>query len=46
MELQTFINNNTDYTSKFRELNLNTKKYGELGLLIVTYKYNFTHNPL
>ena len=25
MELQTFINNNTDYTSKFRELNLNTK---------------------
>ena len=44
MELQTFINNNTDYTSKFRELNLNTKKYGELGLLIVTYKYDFKYD--
>ena len=44
MELQTFINNNTDYTSKFREFNLNTKKYGELGLLIVTYKYNFNYD--
>ena len=44
MELQTFINNNTDYSSKFRELNLNTKKYGELGLLIVTYKYDFKYD--
>jgi len=44
MELQTFINNNTDYLSKFRDLKLNTKKYGELGLAIVTYKYNFNYD--
>ena len=44
MELQTFINNNTDYQSIFRKLNLNTKKYGELGLLIVTYKYDYKYD--
>ena len=31
MLLQEFINKNTDYTSQFRNLNLNYKKYGELG---------------
>ena len=44
MELQTFINNNTDYLSKFRDLKLNTKKYGEMGLAIVTYKYNYKYD--
>ena len=44
MELQTFINNNTDYLSKFRDLKLNTKKYGEMGLAIITYKYNYKYD--
>ena len=45
MELQTFINNNTDYLSKFRDLKLNTKKYGEMGLAIVTYKCTAGYAP-
>ena len=44
MLLQEFINKNTDYTSQFRNLNLNYKKYGELGYLIVTYKYGFDYD--
>lgn len=44
MLLQEFINNNTDYTSQFRNLNLNFKRYSELGYLIVTYKYNFNYD--
>ena len=44
MDLQTFINNNTDYLSKFRELKLKTKKYGDMGLYIITYKYNYDYD--
>lgn len=44
MELQKFIDNNTNYTSVLRELNLNFKKYSELGLLIISYKYNVKYN--
>lgn len=44
MELQTFINNNNDYLSLFKQLNINFKKYSQLGLLIVSYKYNFNYD--
>ena len=44
MELQTFINNNNDYLSLFKKLNINFKKYSQLGLLIVSYKYNFNYD--
>ena len=44
MELQTFINNNNDYLSLFKELNINFKKYSQLGLLILSYKYNFNYD--
>ena len=44
MDLQHFINNNTDYLSQFRKLNLNVKTYSQLNLAIVTYKRNFDYN--
>ena len=45
MFLQKFINENiTNYTSLLRNLNINYKRYGELGLLIVTYKYDFKYD--
>ena len=44
MELQTFIDNNNDYLSLFKKLNINFKKYSQLGLLIVSYKYNFNYD--
>jgi hypothetical protein len=45
MELQTFINKNEDYLSELRRFNLKIKKYGDLGLAIITYKYdcNYEH---
>ena len=50
MELQNFINENNDYLSKFRKLNLNIKTYSQLNLAIVTYKrnndYDFKNNPI
>lgn len=45
MELQNFINDNTtDYTSKFKEFNINYKKYSELGLIIVHSKRNYDYD--
>ena len=44
MDLQHFINNNTDYLSQFRKLNLNVKKYSQLKLAIVTYKRNVEYD--
>ena len=44
MELQRFINDNTDYISKFRKLNLIVKTYTELNLAIITYKRNINYD--
>lgn len=44
MDLQTFINNNNDYLSKFRELKLNVKTYSQLNLSIITYKRNYKYD--
>lgn len=44
MELQKFIDTNTNYTSLLKELNLKFKKYSELGLLIISYKYNVEYD--
>ena len=40
MELQKFINDNTDYISKFKENNLYTKKYKDLILVKANYDEN------
>ena len=44
MDLQHFNNNNTDYLSQFRKLNLNVKTYSQIKLAIITYKRNFDYN--
>jgi len=44
MDLQNFINNNIDYLSQFRKLNLNVKTYSQLNLAIITYKRNVDYN--
>ena len=48
MELQTFINGNTDYVSKFKENNLYVRKYSQLKLILVKAKrdveYDYENN--
>lgn len=48
MELQTFINSNTDYITKFKENNLYIRKYSLLNLILVKAKrgvdYDYENN--
>ena len=44
MDIQQFINKNDDYLVKFREMGLNTRKYNELGFILVKYKHDTDFN--
>ena len=49
MELQKFIDENSDYLSQFKDYKLHVRKYSQLGLSIVkSYRnnnYNYEENP-
>ena len=49
MELQTFINNHSDYLSQFKEYKLYVRNYSKLGLSIVkgywNNKYDYENHP-
>ena len=44
MELQHFINENTNYSSLFKKYELKVKNYSQLGLMMVKAKYNFDYD--
>ena len=44
MELQTFVNQNTDYVNKFKEHDLYIRKYSLLNLILVKAKRNVEYD--